>query len=48
MCNITTKTVKDGNRLVTYVIYTDLTKAKCYREGSEYKFNSNIVKVHYD
>lgn len=47
MCNLTTKTVKDGNNQVTYVIYTDLTKAKCYREGNEYKFNSYIVWVHY-
>lgn len=48
MCKFITKTVKDGNHTITYLIYVDLSKPACYREDFEYKFNSYIVNIEYN
>lgn len=44
---IKTKTVKDGNRFVTYTYEIDETKPRTWVEGQYYCFNSKLISVEY-
>lgn len=35
--------VKDGNQYRIFEVKVDLSKPKCWREGSEYKFNTEYL-----
>jgi len=44
MLQTTTKIVKDGpRRFVSITTTTDTSKPKCWVEGHEYKFNSEVI-----
>lgn len=47
MINIKTYTVKDGKNTKTFTIKIDTDKPKCYREGFQYKFNTEYLKDDY-
>ena len=44
---ITKVEVKDGNRIAIYHMRIDESKPYCYREGNEYKFNTEYLSVEY-
>jgi hypothetical protein len=44
---ITKVEVKDGKKIAIYHLKIDESKPYCYREGNEYKFNTEYLNVEY-
>lgn len=42
---LTTKTERNGNQILKITKEVDESKPKCWIEGHEYRFNSNIVSI---